>query len=651
MSEFMSRLHAMSQERRQYTLQALPFHLIQAEQTKRVTDLLTDFDFIQAKSLLMSVRDLVSDYQITERYCDDLNIAFPQWREWKYFITNVASILELYLTEYPQILFQEAYNSSKKGYVARAAQEWLKQGKCPKKFWLERVNRPEYLPVGPSLFVLNGHSQPIHDIALSQDGMFAVSGSADGTLRIWDTRTGACLRTLSGHTSSVLSINLTSDGLVLSASWDRTIRIWDVETGECLNTLVGHSAPVCFVSMLGESRILSTSFDGTIRLWSALDGACITTLSGHNGAVNHAISLGTHGELASASDDQTIRVWNINDNSQKVLVGHRGAVIHLTEALDGNLLSSAEDGSIIKWDIERGTCIRKFVGHLGPVTATSILSQDRLLSWSFDGTVRIWSLRTGRCLKVLEEHNGPVVDVMVLPQIFITASQDGTLRVWNTNTYEPRGVLAGHRFWVNAVAANSTGICVSGSSDRTVRLWDWTKATLAQDANDYAGQAIVPKKYNVATFTPFVVVIDHSTAISVIGDGEGYQRWDLISGKCVEVLDRNPKKSRLEKQYWEAMTQRMKNGFSYGILGSKNFVPSLNSIKSQKDNTSHGIGCFRARIGNGGYEYQLPVLAFYPLEVGSCATVCGFNRTIAFEERTRKAHVLLLKYGDKEWSS
>lgn len=93
-----------------------------------------------------------------------------------------------------------------------------------------------------------------------------VSGSLDNTLKIWDVRTGKCIRTLFGHVEGVWSLDV--DKLrIVSASHDRTIKIWDRDTGSCQNTLVGHKGAVTCLS-LGDDKIVSGSDDGDLKVWS-----------------------------------------------------------------------------------------------------------------------------------------------------------------------------------------------------------------------------------------------------------------------------------------------------------------------------------------------------------------------------------------------
>ncbi|NJS09874.1 MAG: hypothetical protein HC789_05555, partial [Microcoleus sp. CSU_2_2] len=75
-------------------------------------------------------------------------------------------------------------------------------------------------------------------VAFSSSSEIVVSGSVDGTVRLWDISTGECLKILQGHTSRINYVAFSSNGKIIAAcSRDGTIRLWDFETGECLKIL------------------------------------------------------------------------------------------------------------------------------------------------------------------------------------------------------------------------------------------------------------------------------------------------------------------------------------------------------------------------------------------------------------------------------
>jgi len=71
------------------------------------------------------------------------------------------------------------------------------------------------------------HPAPVHSVAFSPDGQILASGSEDGTVRLWLAADGTLLRTLEGHTDSVLSVAFSPNGQTLASGLeDKTVRLW-----------------------------------------------------------------------------------------------------------------------------------------------------------------------------------------------------------------------------------------------------------------------------------------------------------------------------------------------------------------------------------------------------------------------------------------
>src|SRR5262245_50076591 len=75
----------------------------------------------------------------------------------------------------------------------------------------------------------DGHSHEVSSVAYSPDGRYGLSGSSDGTLRLWDLEAGTQVRRFFGHTGQVWCVAFSPDGRqALSGSKDQTVRLWDV---------------------------------------------------------------------------------------------------------------------------------------------------------------------------------------------------------------------------------------------------------------------------------------------------------------------------------------------------------------------------------------------------------------------------------------
>jgi WD40 repeat protein len=114
----------------------------------------------------------------------------------------------------------------------------------------------------------------------SPDGNSILSGSDDLTLRIWDTETGQCHRTLVGH-SEVFQrccwhFSPTGGCTILSASVDKTLMLWKADTGQLLRIFDDHaeSANSCTFSQNGEALIAGYR-DGIMVLWGTARQPCL----------------------------------------------------------------------------------------------------------------------------------------------------------------------------------------------------------------------------------------------------------------------------------------------------------------------------------------------------------------------------------------
>ena len=333
---------------------------------------------------------------------------------------------------------------------------------------------------GKPLRTFNGHSDAVNAVSMSRDGKYALSGSYDKTLILWDVATGKPLRTFNGHSGSVTAVSMSRDGkYALSGSYDKTLILWDVAAGKPLRTFNGHWHWVMAVSMSKDGKYaLSGSEDKTLILWDVATGKPLRTFNGHSGSVR-AVSMSRDGKYAlSGSDDETLILWDVATGKPlRTFNGHSSLVMAVSMSRDGKYaLSGSDDETLILWDVATGKPLRTFNGHSSLVMAVSMSRDGKYaLSGSYDKTLILWDVAAGKPLRTFNGHSDAVNAVSMSRdgKYALSGSYDKTLILWDVATGKPLRTFNGHSGSVRAVSMSRDGkYALSGSSDKTLILWD-----------------------------------------------------------------------------------------------------------------------------------------------------------------------------------
>ncbi|EUC59180.1 tyrosine kinase catalytic domain protein [Rhizoctonia solani AG-3 Rhs1AP] len=303
---------------------------------------------------------------------------------------------------------------------------------------------------------LGGHGYGVRSVLFSPDGTSIVSGSYDGTLRIWGTH-GPFPSPLAnrdpfrGHTGAITSISYSPHGTIIaSGSTDRTIRLWEPKNGQLMGRpLKGHTGYVNSVTFSPSGHyVVSGSADKTVRLWDIRNEEPESVLfEGHSNWV-HAVASSPHGaRIASGSHDKSIRVWDVESEAaiSNSLEGHAQAVCSVAFSPDGSqVISGSEDKTLRLWDVRSGRATSKpYVGHTQGVYSVAISPDGRYAaSGSWDKTVCVWDIRNGSlALPPFEGHSHWVHSVAFSPcgTRVVSGSEDCNVMIWNTREDEPDG--------------------------------------------------------------------------------------------------------------------------------------------------------------------------------------------------------------------
>jgi WD40 repeat protein len=278
-------------------------------------------------------------------------------------------------------------------------------------------------------------------VKFSADGRKLVSGSHDGTIRIWDPETGKLGLVLESLFASVKCLACSYDGRwIVSGHVCRGLQLWDAVSGESGPVLHGHASTVTGVAFSSDDKwIVSSSYDDTIRLWDSSAGVCVSILTGHKKVVRDVAFSPDGIHLASGGDDGRVRLWDISsigwsvDDLQEHHVGHFGKAMYSSKDL---FLLSDSDRSVRRWDPlagKPGSFV--FTFPRGAEMAYMKVSPDgnQIAVRAVSGLVQLWDRQAGTVGCVLEGHKSAVFYILYSPcgRWLLSRDQDDNNLLWD----------------------------------------------------------------------------------------------------------------------------------------------------------------------------------------------------------------------------
>lgn len=367
------------------------------------------------------------------------------------------------------------------------------------------------------------HEAPVKSVTMTPDGKTIVSGSDDGTVRLWDGDGRPIGEPLRGHKYWVRSVAITSDGkTIVSGSDDGKVRLWNAEGKPIGKPFTGHEATVTSVAITPDGKtIVSGSADLTVRLWNAEGRPIGEPLRGHRNWIRSVAITKDGNKIVSGSDpsdgrnDRVLLLWDLEgSHNGKPLTGHDAGVTSVAMTPDGNTIvsGSSNDRTVRLWDAQ-GKPIGKPIKHEAPVTSVAITPDgNTIVSGSNDTTIRLWD-RNGTPMAEPKWCKTPIASLAISPErkTIVSGSVDGTLSLWalehgpKCKLLTPDGPLAQHKTELSSIAISQDGkVIVGGSTDGIVRWWDDRgqeigKSSIEQKKGKITSVAISPDKKHIVT--------------------------------------------------------------------------------------------------------------------------------------------------------
>jgi len=350
--------------------------------------------------------------------------------------------------------------------------------------------------------VLHGHHRAVWYVSFSSDGSRIATVGEDRTARIWDLTRTQPPGVLTQHDNIVFPVEFSPDGsIIASAGWDNTIRLADAQTHDVFAVLPIDADVVTALCFSPDSSRLAAVTNSGYFAWDLETGTLLPPPDASRfGAparlAARALSFdpdSVHVALPWNTEDERWHVWNtttgvIELEEERNLSAHHSRLVSpdgrfyvqyaSPDPTSSDPRSARSDSGAGLAVVELSTGRRCNMPALsgafafgmppaGGVHLAGRLERDRTV-------ICVWDLTNGEQVGLLQGHAENVYAVAYSPDStrIATAGRD-SLRLWDAVTLQEIVELQGHTSFVWSVAFSPDGTqLVSGSGDRTVRVWD-----------------------------------------------------------------------------------------------------------------------------------------------------------------------------------
>jgi len=288
--------------------------------------------------------------------------------------------------------------------------------------------------------IFKGHIGLVTDIAFSPDGSRIVSGSADKTIKVWDTTTETTTKTLRGHVGLVASLSFSKDGSTLATTgMDKTVRLWGINSG--------------------------------------LQERIVPRQPGLNGQLTSVCLNSDGSKVVFGGVDRKVWIWDVHTEESVLLAGHKKGITSLAFSPNGSTIASASiDHTVRLWDAKTGRLQHELVGRDRQMCVSFSPDGAKVVSGDWNGNVQFWDSKTGaRIGNAIRTGGGRIWSISFTSsgkQVALGCA-DHTIKLYHANEPTKFKVLNGHASSVTSVSFRENGSrIVSGGYDGALKIWD-----------------------------------------------------------------------------------------------------------------------------------------------------------------------------------
>jgi WD40 repeat protein/serine/threonine protein kinase len=389
-----------------------------------------------------------------------------------------------------------------------------------------------------SLLHLRGHTGPVVSVASDASGERLLTGSDDGTVRLWDGSSGETLAVLQGSGAGVSAVSLSADSATLVGAYrDNSVTVWSATPPYAATSLEPSDSPIATLSCSADGRLVAGADEhGGVLLWNLVDGTRASVPPGSS-AYQLSMQISADGSrLVTGSRYGQIHYYDLTEGALDLIndwlfeASLQDAVSVSIVADGSRILAGLADGTVLSWSGDHsGDVVFDLEDDAVGTLMLAPQSYELRQTDAVPPTVGLWPtgepptqevqlpVVSGRSLNVsvdddgnlLVEYPEPSLDTVSLKghagavhalvvsgderRLVSASHEDGSLRIWDVVAAAEVIRLTGHQGEVHALAMSLDGsriLAGCGAQDAVVWLGDTRGASIALPPLDNAANAL-----------------------------------------------------------------------------------------------------------------------------------------------------------------
>jgi WD40 repeat protein len=279
-------------------------------------------------------------------------------------------------------------------------------------------------------------------LALSPDGKYLALGyrRRDNAVAIWETATGKEIATLRGHDRWILVVGFSPDGkLLASGSADGTVKLWNVATWKEHASLPSPSGSggVTSLAFSADGALLAFGdTGGGVRVWDVRTGKERQAFHGPEEGVR-AVALSPDNKVLLAGTNRgTIILWEMETRKVRAVLkagGDNSQIATMALSPDGKMLASVTklpECRLQLWDVETG---KARASTKAWSDALKFSPDGKTLAVAATGSLFLFDAATFKPLSVMRIDKGHIfgLDYSSDSKFIVTGCNQGYVKVWD----------------------------------------------------------------------------------------------------------------------------------------------------------------------------------------------------------------------------